>query len=216
MPGHRIKDVCAATLRVKIRRCAIKRILLIFVVTLFAAVSQLKTISSMLVGARTPVMNYRSMSTTTIPSRASSSQNKNIECHNQTALPRTKTPETQRRQTEQSHRQRHSETLSYTLWMQHAPCLDYLAQSPKNFKSMSRTELLCCLKSVRDAIPLGLTQQDRPTLEKAQFSESFIRALPARDLHDLEAVLLLPVRHHWGNTNLVEKLTHMMPFSASM
>lgn len=84
--------------------------------------------------------------------------------------------------TEQPEEKQRPHTLSYSLWAKNVSCLASLASSPKNFQSMNRTSLLCCLKSVRDAIPLGLTQQDRSTLEKVQFSRSFIKSLPERDL----------------------------------
>ena len=73
-------------------------------------------------------------------------------------------------------------TLSYTRWAENEACLARLASSGENFVSMNVSLLLCCLKSIRDAMPLGLSLEDRSTLLSAKFSETFIRTLPARDL----------------------------------
>ena len=76
---------------------------------------------------------------------------------------------------------RHS-TLRYSQWMIDVPCLAKIASSPMYLKSMNTDEFLCCLKSIRDSIPLGLSLQDQSTLQSAKFSKWFIETLPVRDI----------------------------------
>ena len=68
--------------------------------------------------------------------------------------------------------------FNYKAWEANSPCLTALARNPTEFQSVKRTSFVCCLKSVRDTVPLELTQQDRKTLKNALFSETFVRALP--------------------------------------
>ena len=73
-------------------------------------------------------------------------------------------------------------TLSYSQWMKDFPCLAKIASSRTYFTSMKSSAFLCCLKSIRDSIPLGLSLQDQSTLQSAKFSKWFIETLPVRDI----------------------------------
>ena len=73
-------------------------------------------------------------------------------------------------------------TLSYSQWMKDFPCLAKIASSRTYVTSMNSTAFLCCLKSIRDTMPLGLSLQDQSTLQSAKFSKWFIKTLPARDI----------------------------------
>ena len=66
-------------------------------------------------------------------------------------------------------------TFNYQTWAStHAQCMKDL--------SKSRDKALCCVKSIRESIPVAITQKDRAASEEAGFGMDFINELPQADM----------------------------------